>query len=156
MRSAIDRDADPQQMIPKLTCVLLKLVRPSFRNSSNCALGVQMKLCSLSPWQKDDVYRGSTWLATSQKMTSKPSVRRYLATATPRTRRGVRRIRGQLGRARCRRAVARAVRPPRPSRISKARTPTAPAMVLVAYPADRKPFPVESGIWLTRDYAATS
>jgi len=38
MRSAIDRDADPQQMIPKLTCVLLKLVRPSFRNSSNCAL----------------------------------------------------------------------------------------------------------------------
>src|SRR6476661_6234881 len=58
MRSAIDRDADPQQMIPKLTCVLLKLVRPSFRNSSNCALGVQMKLCSLSPWQKDDVYQG--------------------------------------------------------------------------------------------------
>ena len=97
MRSAIDRDADPQQMIPKLTCVLLKLVRPSFRNSSNCALGVQMKLCSLSPWQKDDVYRGSTWLATSQKMTSKPSVRRYLATATPRTRRGVRRLRGHLG-----------------------------------------------------------
>jgi len=97
MRSAIDRDADPQQMIPKLTCVLLKLVRPSFRNSSNCALGVQMKLCSLSPWQKDDVYRGSTWLATSQKMTSKPGVRRYLATANPRTRRGVRRLRGQLG-----------------------------------------------------------
>ena len=59
-------------------------------------------------------------------------------------------------RARFRRAVARAVRTPRPSRISKARTPTAPAMVLVAYPADRKPFPVESGIWLTRDYAATS
>ena len=24
MRSAIDRDADPQQMIPKLTCLLLK------------------------------------------------------------------------------------------------------------------------------------
>jgi hypothetical protein len=59
-------------------------------------------------------------------------------------------------RARYRRAVARAFRTPRPSRISKARTPTAPAMVLVAYPADRKPFPVESGIWLTRDYAATS
>ncbi len=46
--------------------------------------------------------------------------------------------------------------PPRPSRISKARTPTAPTMVLVAYPTDRKPFPVESGIWLTGDYAATS
>jgi hypothetical protein len=44
-----------------------------------------MKLCSLSPWQKDDVYRGSTWLATSQKMTSKLSVKRYLATATSRT-----------------------------------------------------------------------
>jgi len=30
-------------------------------------------------------------------MTSKPSMKRYLATATPRTRRGVRRLRGQLG-----------------------------------------------------------
>ena len=30
MRSAIDRDADPQQMIPKLTCLLLKTGQGEF------------------------------------------------------------------------------------------------------------------------------
>ena len=30
MRSAIDRDADPQQMIPKLTCLLLKTGQAEF------------------------------------------------------------------------------------------------------------------------------
>jgi hypothetical protein len=30
MRSAIDRDADPQQMIPKLTCLLLTTGQAEF------------------------------------------------------------------------------------------------------------------------------
>ena len=115
-----------------------------------------MKLCSLSPWQKDDVYRGSTWLATAKDDLEAQHEALPSHGHSAYSSRGSKTPRTTWERARCRRAVARAVRPPRPSRISKARTPTAPAMVLVAYPADRKPFPVESGIWLTRDYAATS
>ena len=45
MRSAIERDADPQQMIPKLTCLLLKTGQAEFSELGSCARRVQVQLC---------------------------------------------------------------------------------------------------------------
>ena len=58
MRSAIERDADPQQMIPKLTCLLLKTGQAEFRNSLVARDESKSSFAGHSPWQKVDVYKG--------------------------------------------------------------------------------------------------
>jgi len=45
MRPAIERDADSQQMIPKLTCLLLKTGQAEFSELVSCARRVQVQLC---------------------------------------------------------------------------------------------------------------
>jgi len=58
MRSAIERDADPQQMIPKLTCLFLKTGQAEFRNSLVARDESKSSFAGPSPWQKVDVYKG--------------------------------------------------------------------------------------------------
>ena len=60
MRSAIDRDADPQQMIPKLTCLLLKTGQAEFselvqlRATVSAAYDMSGPCGTKASWPRDD------------------------------------------------------------------------------------------------------